>query len=395
MKILLSAYIDTSQTHSESKLTETWTSLAANIIETVIIITNPKNKKDTETQPVAQNVKFLYYDLPLGLTKLKTNRIFMQFYKHLWQIGAARYAQKLHQKEQFDLVQDLTVPNIFWPSYMWILGIPFLWGPIKIPSLTPPPLKSIATLGIRYYFLEILHGFYLSLIKWSPFFWITVFFSSKIIVTSSHTRSFFSFFSQKKIFLISTLTCKQNQSAIRTEQKTKTILFYGRLSPSNGTRLLPKIAKSVLKQSSQYQFLIIGAGDEEKHIQDFINKNQLESQIKILKTMEKENLEKVMQKAQCLLHIGLKDQDPLPILEAINNNCPVVCLAHGIPDEIILNEGYSKAVGPQTAEKTITEITNTILNLEFADKLDVQHELSSLLFAEKKLKIISRLYELI
>lgn len=47
-----------------------------------------------------------------------------------WHRDAYRLAERLHERERFDLAHQLTMVGFREPGYLWQLGIPFVWGPV-------------------------------------------------------------------------------------------------------------------------------------------------------------------------------------------------------------------------------------------------------------------------
>jgi glycosyltransferase involved in cell wall biosynthesis len=54
-----------------------------------------------------------------------------------WQRAALAEAKRLHSARMFDLAHQLTITSFREPGYLWMLGIPFVWGPIAGASNVP------------------------------------------------------------------------------------------------------------------------------------------------------------------------------------------------------------------------------------------------------------------
>ena len=75
--------------------------------------------------PNLPNVRFIYYDLPNWLAKLKKKATYSAVLLFvLWQWGAYRTARELHRQEQFDFVQHVTFGVFRHPSFMGRLADP-------------------------------------------------------------------------------------------------------------------------------------------------------------------------------------------------------------------------------------------------------------------------------
>lgn len=64
-----------------------------------------------------------------------------------WQKKAYRLATELIQKENFDLVQHVTMAGYRAPGYLWKLNIPFVWGPVG--GLNNTPWHLLPRMGIK------------------------------------------------------------------------------------------------------------------------------------------------------------------------------------------------------------------------------------------------------
>ena len=131
MKLLLSAYACEPDRGGESGVGWHWALELARLRHDVWVLTRANNQQAIQrASPNLPNVRFIYYDLPNWLAKLKKKAPILQFYYLLWQWGAYRTARELHRQEQFDLVQHLTFGVFRHPSFMGRLGIPFIFGPV-------------------------------------------------------------------------------------------------------------------------------------------------------------------------------------------------------------------------------------------------------------------------
>ena len=54
----------------------------------------------------------------------------MQIHYYLWQIQAYFKAFRLHQEIEFDVVHHVTFVKYSTPSFLSLLPVPFVWGPV-------------------------------------------------------------------------------------------------------------------------------------------------------------------------------------------------------------------------------------------------------------------------
>src|SRR5438128_4158150 len=75
-------------------------------------------------------VHWIFFDLPSWARFWKKKRRGIHVYYYIWQLGAYWRARKLHRRVRFDLVHHVTLVIYWMPSFMTLLPIPFLWGPV-------------------------------------------------------------------------------------------------------------------------------------------------------------------------------------------------------------------------------------------------------------------------
>ena len=75
---------------------------------------------------------------------------------------------------------------------------------------------------------------------------------------------------------------EKTPSIINYDDKSKTIITVGRLSPDKGFDMLVKVASKVFDKHNDWKWIIIGNGEEEPMIREEIKKNRLEENLFLL-----------------------------------------------------------------------------------------------------------------
>ena len=99
----------------------------------VWVITRANNRSAIEaglSRAPNDRLHFVYYDLPPWARWWKKGKRGVQLYYYLWQIGIYFVARRLHRNGQFDLTHHLTFGKYWSPSFLSLLPIPFIWGPV-------------------------------------------------------------------------------------------------------------------------------------------------------------------------------------------------------------------------------------------------------------------------
>lgn len=151
LRVLLSAYACEPGRGSEPGQGWNW-SLQAARHHDVWVLTRSNNREAIERalavtpQP---GLRFYYYDLPAWLRSWKRRHRAVRIYYVLWQLGVLREARRLHRAHAFDVVHHVTFNTLEVPGVLWLLGAPFVWGPVG--GAQEPPEALRAYFGDRWY----------------------------------------------------------------------------------------------------------------------------------------------------------------------------------------------------------------------------------------------------
>jgi glycosyltransferase involved in cell wall biosynthesis len=128
VRILLSAFACEPDRGSEEGLGWGWAEALSRKHE-VVVLTDARHRvrldarlqarKDLSLEPVYVGA---------GVRSYGTLRIHL--YYNLWQVQALRVARTLTRRRRFDVVHAVTYAQHRVPSYLWKLGVPFIWGPL-------------------------------------------------------------------------------------------------------------------------------------------------------------------------------------------------------------------------------------------------------------------------
>ncbi|HWG84922.1 MAG TPA: glycosyltransferase family 4 protein [Deinococcales bacterium] len=128
MRILLSAFACEPYGGSEPGNGWTWAEALARRHQ-VTVLTDSAHRERIEAELARRpnpNLEFHYLGSgPQGYIGLD---IYPYYYK--WQRDALDLARRLHAERPFDVAHHVTYGIHRVPSYMWKLGIPFVWGPV-------------------------------------------------------------------------------------------------------------------------------------------------------------------------------------------------------------------------------------------------------------------------
>ena len=171
--------------------------------------------------------------------------------------------------------------------------------------------------------------------------------------------------SEKKLDYIYN-SINENVFKNRSEQydiSSKTILSVGRFCPEKGYDMLLDVAEKVLKEHTEWKWLIYGAGEIFSQVQDEITERGLEDKV-ILKG-EVKDVSGIYKQAAMFVLTSRREGLPLVLLEAKVNHLP--CVSFDIvsgPNEIIRDGVDGFLVEPFDKEEMICKINKLISDEE-------------------------------
>ena len=180
-RILLSAYACEPGRGSEPGVGWSWATELARIGHTVTVITRCANRTAIESECGHEALRFLYYDLPNCMQRMRSASFGRMPYYVAWQLGATRHVRKVFPALPFDLVHHVTYVSARYPSFMGSLGIPFWFGPVSGGEVVPAPLRPGLSAGQRC--REWLRDISNRYVRFDPFMRKTFQLAQKILVT--------------------------------------------------------------------------------------------------------------------------------------------------------------------------------------------------------------------
>ena len=404
MKVLLSAYCCEPNRGSEAAIGWYWAIELARLGHEVWVITRAKNQLSIEqalsANPI-ENLSFIYYDLPAWAIWWKRFKGGVYLHYFLWQLGIYWLAKSLHQQVVFDLVQHITFGTVRQPSFMGLLGIPFIVGPVAGGEQTPHRLsKSYPLSGLLQ---EALRNFVNAGVKFDPLMHLTFSQATKIFVTSKQTQALLPKRYRQKSHISLAIGIDPNISPDITIEKTAEkdvlkFLFVGRLIYWKGLHLGLQAFAQLCQEIPNAHFTIIGSGPDEVWLHKLARQLNLDNHVTWIPWLEQKEVMLTYQQHDIFLFPSLHDSGGMVVLEALAYGLPVVCLDLGGPG-IIVDELCGRAIETQglCEAAVIQKIRDSLLELGKNSKIRIQLSKNALTCSKEYQwkKIIKNLYELI
>ncbi|MDB9315907.1 hypothetical protein PN462_22535 [Spirulina sp. CS-785/01] len=109
----------------------------------VWVLTRPdESKAQIEAELVRRpnpNLQFVYFTVPFWAGGWQWGLGPRNVHYYLWQLQAYWVGRRLHRQIGFDLVHHVTYVRYSTPSFLSLLPIPFVWGPVGGGETVPQP----------------------------------------------------------------------------------------------------------------------------------------------------------------------------------------------------------------------------------------------------------------
>ena len=359
--IILSAYACEPNKGSEPGIGWLWALELAKLGHQVKVITRYNNKDNIEKginrQSTITNLEFFYYDLPKWLQIIKKSFFGIYFYYFFWQIGILKTANKIHKKHKADLIHHITFGVFRQPSFLWLLNIPFVFGPVGGAEMTPH--KLLKTLPLSQYLKELFRVFINYAYKFSPILNLMYAKTDLILCKTEDTSRFLPKYLKSKTYVAMEIGIKKVNYNEKEDDNNDIlrVLYVGRFLGWKGIHLGLEAVKKANNNCSKIEFTLIGKGPFENSLKI---KAKQDSSIRFINWVTQEELFNYYSSFDCLLFPSFHDSSGNVILEAFSFGLPVISLNLGGPNKLV-NETCGFIIRQEN--KTVSEITDEIAQL--------------------------------
>ena len=404
LKVLVSAYACEPGKGSEPGVGWNWVKQIAKRHE-AWVLTRANNREPIERelkQNPMPNAHFVYLDLPYWMRFWKRRRRGIHLYYYLWQIAAYMNARRLHRKIPFNLTHQVTLVCDWMPSFLHLLPIPFIWGPIGGNRRTPKPLESeIGWRGkiqedIRVLVRWIMHHF-------DPFFVSTLRRARVIIAINSDTALRVPAIERQKVAIIPqngisfTELPKIQHASVSSDKLI--ILSVGQFIYIKGFSLTIKAFARFAQQYPDARLILIGRGAEYARMRHLVSENGIDDKVEFHDWMPRLEVLKFMQATDVFLFPSYEGGG-MVVIEAMAAGKPVVCLDAGGPGETVTDKCGIK-VKVEHLDQIIQDLSDALYKLAKEPLLRrdmgeaAKQRIREVYDWDRKGEQIERLYELV
>lgn len=336
MKILLSAYACEPDKGSEPGVGWNWVKQIARFHE-VWVITRANNRVSIERalakEPMA-NVCWIYFDLPTWARFWKRGQRGVHLYYYLWQIGAYFVGKRLHKEVGFDLIHHVTFVNYWMPSFLAMLSVPFVWGPVGGGESAPKAFyKTFSLRGLLYECVR-------DCVRWlgavDPFVRLTARHAQVALATTADTVSRLHGMGAGHVEILSQVALPGEEFVQLTSLPVYSsnpfrLLSIGRVLHWKGFHLGLSAFFRFQQEFPSSEYWFIGDGPEQGNLQRLAQRLGVSEKVRFWGSLPRERVLEKLAECDILVHPSLHDSGGRVCLEAMAAGRPVICLDLGGP----------------------------------------------------------------
>lgn len=336
MKVLLSAYA--CEPGRGTELGVGWnTAREVARHHEVWVLTRPDDGREAIEAELARNpvpnLHFIYMTLPIWGGGWKWGQWAFQLHYYLWQIQAYFVARKLHRDIGFDLAHHVTFVKYSTPSFLCLLPMPFIFGPVGGGESAPAAFeKNFSGRGKVY---ELLRSLMRRVGELDPFTRMTVRRSVLNWAATADTAKRLVQMGGQRVEVLSQVGLLPEEVAYLNtfplpDQAPLRFISVGRFLHWKGFDLgLRAFAQANLPPETEYW--LVGKGPEQERLQQLATDLGIAGQVQFFSEMPRQDLLQKMGSSLALVHPSLHESGGFVCLEAMAAGRPVICLDLGGP----------------------------------------------------------------
>ncbi|RMF59465.1 MAG: glycosyltransferase family 1 protein [Calditrichaeota bacterium] len=402
LKVLISAYACEPGKGSEPGVGWNWVLQLAQHHE-VWVITRANNRMAIEqitgSKPLP-NIHWIYFDLPGWARFWKKGQRGIRLYYYLWQIGAYFLGKRFHDSIGFDIVHHVTFVTYWMPSFLSLLPVRFVWGPVGGGESTPKAMfEALSWKGKLY---EVTR----TVVRWlgehNPFVRITARRAQLVLATSSETEQRLRLMGCRSIRILSqvALPIEEIEFLSKLQPSSSTpfrLISLGRLLQLKGFHLGLEAFAVFQQKFPDSEYWVIGDGPERNHLESLAKKLGVSNKVKFWGALSREEVFEKLANCHVLVHPSLHESGGWVCVEAMAAGRPVICLAlGGTALQVTAETGY--CISPHSHKQVVKDMAEAMYTLARNRELRKQMEKAARWRVrehfswEKKGELMNRLY---
>jgi len=374
LRVLLSAYACEPGKGSEPGVGWNWTRAIAGFAEEVWVITRANNRPAIEAALAREplpNVHWVYFDLPRWARFWKRGQRGVHLYYYLWQMGIYPLAKRLHEQVQFDIIHHVTFVNYWLPSFLALLPVPFVWGPVGGGESAPRAFYRTFSWRGRMY--EAMRDVARKLGEHDPFTRLTAQRAALALATTPETAERLRRLGARRIRVLPQVALSREEIARLAALPMHTtppfrLLSIGRLLHWKGFHLGLEAFARFVRVHPESEYWIIGDGPERKRLMRLVQRLGIAERVRFWGRLPRDEVLQRLAEVDVLVHPSLHDSGGWVTLEAMAAGRPAIVLDLGGPALQVTEETGFK-IPAQTPEQVVVDMAEAMQMLAYDEGL--------------------------
>jgi len=364
LKVLISAYA--CEPHKGSEPGVGWNIVCQMArFHEIWVVTRANNRGAIEAAlpiDLKAPLHFVYYDLPPWAKWWKRGKRGVQIYYYLWQIAIYFVVWRLHRRVQFDLVHHLTFGKYWSPSFLSLLPVPFLWGPVGGGESAPKNFWK--GFGLKGLIFENVRELTRLFAEYDPFIRLTAKLSACVLAKARETSVRVKTLGARRVEILGeSAIAPADLRALNANESASDICRFvsiANLLHFKGLHLgLQAFAEARLLSG---EYWIIGDGPERERLQTLARTLGIGDHVSFLGQLPRSEVLEKMAECHVLVHPSLHDSGGWVCLEGMALGTPVICLDLGGPaTQVTAETGFRVAAG--SPEQAVRDMANAMRRL--------------------------------
>jgi glycosyltransferase involved in cell wall biosynthesis len=335
----------------------------------VWVITRTNNREPIERLRAKESlpsIHWIYFDLPEWARFWKRGRRGIRSYYFLWQLGAYFIARKLHRQIGLELMHHVTL-GIYWiPSFLPLLPIPFVLGPVGGGESAPYPFWCAFTLRGKLY--EIFRDLGRTLGDLNPMVRLSARRAVVALCKTEDTKRKLEALGSQRALVYSEVGLPAHEihqlaSSPTRQHHAFRVVSIGNLLHLKGFEFgIRAFALFQIHSSRTSEYWIIGDGPERERLQRLARTLGVAESVHFLGRMPRARVLEYLMECDVLIHPSLHDSGGWVCVEAMAAGRPVICLDLGGPGMQVTEEIGVKipAVSPPQVIRDLAAAMNQL-----------------------------------
>lgn len=308
-------------------------------------------------------------------------------------------ARSLHEQFNFDLLHHVTYGRYWGPSFLVLLPVAFLWGPVAGGESAPKPFEQDFSFRGKTY--EALRDLARWLGERDPFVSLTARQSALVLVTTEETAKQLGRLRVKDVRVFSNVGLpKEDISGLNkcgvTDSSPVRFISIGRLLHWKGVHL--GLKAFALAKIERAEYWIMGDGPERKRLEVLAKKLGIVDKVRFWGAIPRDEMLSKLGECHVLVHPSLHDSGGWVCSEMMAAGRPVICLDLGGP-AIQVTEETGFKLPAHTPEQVVHDLAEAMVRMAKDPELRMrmgqagQKRVNEVYSWEAKGQLLAQIYE--